>query len=214
MKHLPFRNQEVDALENSLLLLNETEPSFQESRDELRRLVGEWDNYGRNLRKMLAKNAALAMRFQGQWKAIVEVTDDGQARLAVSPQLPSSFSRKDVAVNLFQALVVHPDCVKLGGPCKYDRCGRYYRKNTRRQTSYCSRVHSSKATAKANIMSRLADDRADKLGRARESVAQYEKLKRRRDPWKVFVQRRHPDISLCFLTIAEKRYGLQAPLSV
>jgi endogenous inhibitor of DNA gyrase (YacG/DUF329 family) len=100
------------------------------------------------------------------------------------------------AALLFHVGTLNPEWDKLAGPCA--RCGRYYLKKRESQKVYCSRRCGNNATAVARTRKRIADERKDKLHRAKTAISEWRSAKTQQD-WKHWVSQK-TGIDLRFLT--------------
>lgn len=112
------------------------------------------------------------------------------------------------ALRLFIELLLNPECHKLAGPCS--RCEKYYVRRSARNKIYCSRSCGTRATALAATRKRRDEEHADKLARAAAAAQEWTVARTNKD-WKSCVSRRHPDITVRFLTRALNKGQLKLP---
>lgn len=199
---------EDEDLEGVCALLNGEGP--RELCSELRELVELWQKSGPNLAKMLKDNKVLAACVK-HGRTLLVPTNTGKGHLCWLPT-PGQFKvgpSKDQALAHFMDLIVNPHWNKLGGPCQ--RCGKYYRKKTSRQKTYCSRRCGSMSTAITTTRKRREEERALKLRRAEEAVNRWATIRTRR-PWKEWVSANNTTITVKWLTRAVNRGDLTAPI--
>lgn len=80
----------------------------------------------------------------------------------------------DLAWQQFLILLSSPAWERFGGPCPC--CGKYFVRNSKKQTTYCSQRCSSRDTAIKRTLAVLKERRDKKLATAREAAAKWKKL--------------------------------------
>jgi hypothetical protein len=182
---------------------------------ELRDLVKAWHESGPNLLALHAANPGLWIETQKAFRPSIIPTKSGYANLhllhnAGAPGVMESLGKAGVrfyAVVWFNALTLNPLWSKLAGPCA--RCGNYYIKKRASQKVYCSRRCGNAATAVARTRQRIANERKDKLSRAKASLREWRTANTQED-WKSWVAKQ-TDIDSRFLTRAFKKDELKPP---
>lgn len=192
----------------------------------LRTWVKAWQASGPNLKKLFRfvpepERMALLFAMRTLWSP----TDGANAELFLVPDYPEMatfLGEKRVwlevdgkrtrtlearAIALFHLLTVIPGCEKIAGPCP--RCDRYYIKKRASQKVYCSRRCGNAATAVARTRERIADERGDKIARAKAAMKRWKPTANRQD-WKHWVTEK-TGIDPRFLTRAVTRGDLVPP---
>jgi len=154
-------------------------------KQELRRLIAEWNRSGPNLLRLFKQDPDLQEKCIRGTTLLIP-TRDGVAQLAWTPHRANhkNFSQKDAALEHFTEFLVNPLALKLGGPC--ERCGKFYIKNTTRQKTYCSRRCGMGRTALSATQKRREAGHAKKLLTAQQMIEQYGKVRRWKG-WKEWV---------------------------
>lgn len=120
---------------------------------ELRSLVIRWKASGPNLQKMVRADRAL-------WGGVQEIvrgfwTPSDHARAYLVPSSSGCDDHNPTPVRnarfKFAILVLHPDCVLVGGPCEI--CGNWFKQATRHRTRFCTKRCASLGRAPAAIQS-------------------------------------------------------------
>jgi hypothetical protein len=119
----------------------------------------------------------------------------------------------DSARQIFVTLLINPQRERLcDKPCA--RCGRYFLKNTPRQTVYCSRNCGKDGTAAYATKRRLKAEHQDKLRVASEGARKWATARTRED-WKRWVSKqaegRRKGLTPKFLTRAVNKGELTEP---
>jgi hypothetical protein len=112
------------------------------------------------------------------------------------------------ALRLFIELLLNPACDKLSGPCP--RCRNYYICRSARNKVYCSRSCGTRATALAATRKRREQEHVSKLLRATVAAGEWSTTRTSKE-WKTWVSRRHPEITVRFLTRAVNNGQLESP---
>lgn len=213
-------------LDHALSILNQKDPSeyaqptglvlesagdlqrLWEMRNELRRLVEEWQACGQSFAKMFRKDRERGVAFQTGWAA--SFGPDGRFHIQ-RDGLSLDTTPHGVALTVFAMLMNNTDRLLLGGPC--DRCGRYFRKNRTNHKTYCGRDCAHLASATKSTKERLQREREEKLRQAKLRIAQWQALKRKpKVGWKKWIVAAVPGLSLTFLTRAVNSGDLVAPV--
>lgn len=179
-------------------------------RDELRQLVQRWRESGPNLERMLDSDQILESEMKAAWYGKYLPGKHARAHIFLRPTKVFHNTNHELAVGMFAALTLNPDCEKLAGPCIHISCGKYFIRKSKRLTGYCSRLCCQRASALRHTKRRLEEERKDKLNRARAAIQQWRTSHTRVD-WKVAVCNREPDITMKFLTRAVTRCDLVEP---
>jgi hypothetical protein len=200
----------------------------RELKDRLREWVERWKASGPNLKKLLEslhdphEGMALVFAMRTFWSP----TNQARAELYLVPDYPTLvdvlgeprvwiigpndkrvLTPEAEALTLFHLLTVLPGCEKVAGPCQ--RCGRYYIKKRASQKVYCSRKCGNAATAIARTSERIANERRDKLDRAKKALKEWKSGGDRTD-WKHWVAQK-TGIDSRFLTRAVNKGDLVQP---
>ncbi len=113
---------------------------------------------------------------------------------------------------LFIALLLHPDRDKLSDlPCAY--CDEYYIRKSARQTVYCSRKCAAADTAIRATKKRYRNQHVEPKLQNVDKLISLHGAAHRKEPWKVFVMRRSPEITSNFLTRHYTADGDRKPLT-
>lgn len=112
------------------------------------------------------------------------------------------------ALRLFIELLLNPACNELAGPCI--RCGSYYIRRSVRNKVYCSRSCGTRATALAATRKKRDEEYRAKFSLAEHAAREWATA-RTLQAWKPWVSRRHPGITVKFLTRAVNSGKLIAP---
>lgn len=201
--------------------------TYRELRLHLRAWVEAWQASGPNLKKMFGslhspQREALTVAMRTIWIP----ADGAKAELLFVPDYPElerllgeqrvwlkgvddkrRLTPEVEAMTLFHLLAVAPGCEKIAGPCL--RCGRYYIKKRASQKVYCSRRCGNAATAVVRTRERIADERKEKLVRAKAAMKKWKSTATRQD-WKHWVAQK-TEIDLRFLTRAVTKGDLVPP---
>jgi hypothetical protein len=179
----------------------------------LREMVSAWmrtrdSDFG--LEIFLETHPELRKDIRRHWEAtptaLTSAEIGGGAAIALMPNPgPTPYQE---ALRFFVWLITNPKCDKLEGPCA--RCGNYYMRRSVRNKAYCSRFCGTRATALAATRKRRDEEHADKLLRAAGAAREWT-TERTKQGWKPWVSRRHPDITLKFLTRAVNKGELKPP---
>jgi hypothetical protein len=202
-----------DRLKSVLIALND---SHAVRRAEMRRLVDVWQGSGRDAAKTLRRSPELkAYLFdeigKPRWRAIPVCRGSGlQVMVHVEgPPHPDVDLIRDEARLMFLNLLLCPLREKLSEkPC--ERCGNYYLKATVRRKVYCSTECGRADTARSTRDQKLRHQREDKLRRAAAAATEWLSARTKLD-WKRWVAKRHPDITLTFMTQAVNNRKLSEP---
>jgi hypothetical protein len=217
--------QRKEDLERFCDLLNSTGQS--ELRRRLRQLVKAWQDSGPNLEQMTYGShkqllTPLQLICVGHWmptttgRAVLYVQPDVHGleelvgRHRVHEQQPNGRWELTPEANAwieFGFFTLNPHCEELAGPCA--RCDRYYIKKRASQKVYCSRRCGNAATAVVRTRERIADERADKLTRAKAAMKKWKPAATRQD-WKTWVAGK-TGIDQRFLTRAVTKGDLVPP---
>jgi hypothetical protein len=191
--------------------------SPSEAGAELRKLVTLWQESGPNTARLCDENDDLWAEMERVWKNTSGLwpTQSGGARLEFITNIGTDSTLaalggtpfRTKAVALFNSLLVSPVWEKLAGPCA--RCGNYYIKKRASQKVYCSRRCGNAATAVARTRKRIADERKDKLLRAKAAMREWRTARTQQD-WKHWVAER-TGVDPRFLTRAVNKKHLQPP---
>lgn len=175
---------------------------------ELCRLVTLWISSGPNVRKMLRKEPALAIRVQ-KGTTIFYPLPGGRGYLEWIPITTevTELSPQDRALEYFMSLITNPQWQMLGGPCR--RCEDFYLKETNRRRVYCSRKCSSAATAVPSVSRRRRQVQANRIRGAQDAIDEWSKAKRRTG-WKDWVSSR-TGYTVKWITRAVTNKGLRPP---
>jgi hypothetical protein len=184
---------------------------YPKKRDDLRQLVRRWRESGPNLEQMLDSDPILAKEMQSAWHAKLYPGKHARAQLALNPT-KLSYTESEYAAGMFAALTLNPECEKLGGPCAYVPCSKYFIRSGSRLTSYCSRRCCQLASAIRYTKRRLDKEREEKLGRVKTAMQRWRKA-HTQDDWKTSVCRQEPDITMKFLTRAVTKGDIVPPKS-
>lgn len=201
--------------------------THRELRFHLRAWVKAWQDSGPNLRKLYStlpepQRMALTVAMRTLWvpahgaKAELLFVPDypelekllGEERVWLTGTDGNRKLTPDVeAMTLFHLLTVTPGCEKIAGPCP--RCDRCFIKKRASQKVYCSRRCGNAATAVARTRERIADERRDKLARAKAAMKKFDLAATRQD-WKHWVTQK-TGIDPRFLTRAVTKGDLVPP---
>lgn len=179
-------------------------------RDELRQLVERWRESGPNLERMLDLDEILDSELKTAWYGKYLPGQHARAHIVLRPTKVFHNTNHELAVGMFAALTLNPNCEKLGGPCAHIKCSRYFVRKSKRLTDYCSRLCCQRASALRHTRRRLEEERKDKLDRTRAAIQKWQTT-HTRDDWKTAVCKREPDITMRFLTRAVTKGDLAEP---
>jgi hypothetical protein len=176
---------------------------------ELHRLVQAWFRSGPNVQKLLDANPMLDQKAR-EFRPNFVPTKGRTARFAylVTPEYSSTANPLEIALGCFLSFLLNPYNDNLGGPCKY--CGKYYVKNTKRQTVYCSQRCGLKQSSKNAIRKSRDRDRQRNLEKAKHFMEEWATTRTTKD-WKVWVSGR-AQISKNWLTRAVQNGELVEPV--
>jgi hypothetical protein len=160
---------------------------------------------------MLEEDPGLAEELAQAWRAKYVAGKGARAHINLTARDPFCKGH-DRAITVFAALTLHPDCERLSGPCANARCGKFFIRKGKRVTGYCSRKCNQHASAVRHRREKLAEDRCEKLARARRSIGVWQRSKTTLS-WKAWIARRDPDITPRFLTRAVNLGDLEGPLT-
>lgn len=199
--------------------------THRELKFHLRAWVEAWRASGPNLKKMIGglpdpQKTALPIAM----RTLTTPTNGAKAELLFVPDYPvlegllgeqrvwlkkadNKLTPEVEAMILFHLLTVAPGCEKIAGPCQ--RCDRYYIKKRASQKVYCSRRCGNAATAVVRTRERIADERKDKLLRAKAAMKKWKPTATRLD-WKHWVCEK-TGIDPRFLTRAVSKGHLVPP---
>jgi hypothetical protein len=198
-----------------LTALNDEHPI---RRGEMRRLVEAWQESDRDAAKLMRKCPELKpylydKKGKPRWLAIPICRGSGfQVMVSVEgPPHPKTDLIRDEARLMFLRLLLNPLRDRLSEhPCARARCGKYFLKTTASNTVYCSRKCNKADTARSSREQTLEKERVEKLKRATAAATEW-LLARTTLDWKRWVAKRHPDITLTFLTQAVNNKKLSEP---
>jgi hypothetical protein len=188
------------------------EPRITQTPPLLRKLVQAWQLSGPDLDKFSADQPKMWADVERYWKTMRQnpihlIGAPGGGAFLFMNSSPEN-DPCDEALRWFIELLLNPDCVKLAGPCP--RCDNYYIRRSARNKVYCSRSCGTSATAIAATRKRRHQEHADKLLRADQAGREWVRSHMKKD-WKSWVSRRHPDISVKFMTRSVNSGELKPP---
>ena len=207
---------------NALHLLNHKEPI---ERTAMRRLVAAWDDAGRDAAKTVQAVPELRPYLYGEsslplWGATFETNGSGlRARLVPDDtRLPRPVTRNDTRMRIACVRFVHfllsESRERLGGPCEWKRCGKYFLQPKGKRRNYCSPICSRLDSATKHTTARRKGAREEKLRVAAELAKKWSTA-RTKDDWKEWVSKQpagvKAEITPKFLTRAVNHYGLVEP---
>jgi hypothetical protein len=161
--------------------------NVSERKEEICRLIAQWESSGRNLEKLFRLNPELEKSCT-TGKAMLIPARDGVAQLAWMPDLTGyrSTPLKIEALRLFIEFLANPLSLSVGGPCK--RCGIFYKKSDPRQKTYCKGKCGPAATAGKATKDRRDREYQAKLAPVQLAVRKWEE-RPRKGHWKKWVAR-------------------------
>jgi hypothetical protein len=192
-------------------VLNKTRPEYLAVREKIVQLIQNWRKSGRrksgpNVSKMKWPSGCPTLLEMGlNQRALISATNGPTVQLMVyyQPTPPRPWTEWDLACQQFLRLLMNPECERFGGPCL--RCGKYFFRAGVKPKKFCSRECSSRHCAERAIKNKRAEEHEDKIERARQAIAEWERkaklCKPRTTCWE-FVCTMWPDITPRFLTRA------------
>lgn len=181
---------------------------------ELRRLFTLWQASGPNLRAMFDANPDLEEKTETDLRPLFVASETGRGYVHLGlkagvalidgewrTRYPDGFASH--ARGLFFKITLNPFWDRLAGPCP--RCKKYFVRRTAKRSIYCSRKCASQSTAAAATTKARQKQRAEKLQRAANAIAEWNRLKdkgRTNAGWKAWVSACDPEITSKFLTRA------------
>ncbi len=187
-------------------------PEGDVEREELRRLVGNWQASGPDIGLMCHDNPGLREKLRDCMRLSYEPNFGPIASLAVLPSLApegkrsagtQSYSQEDAAklraFSSFWLLTLNPLWARLAGPCA--RCGNYFLRKRSTQRVYCSRRCGNASTAVARTRARLEIEHLEKTQRAKAAICAWNALETREEhDWLVWLGKREPGLTGKFIT--------------
>jgi hypothetical protein len=186
-----------------------------ERKQEIRQLVGLWQESCRDLNALFKKYPEL-QKACTTGKAFLIPDRDGKAQLAWSPtigEVQLSPQKREALVHFIRFLV-NPLSSKLQGPCA--RCESYYLQKRVNNKTYCRSQCGSGKTALASTQARREKAHKAKLEIARMAVLQW---KPKHGDWKEFVVTKvnaslRDHISTKWVTRVMNNGKLEQPLNI